>query len=277
MSEGYLPENEDSIAQVADESIYGKGWSSSKAVSGIRDVKCDNWGGFVNFITDSLSDYRSYIFRGHSSKDWVLKPTLERLISETGHKYRVERDKHLNNFKMATRGRRGFIDNLSDKEWWALGQHNGLATPLLDWTESPYVAAYFALSGRPSETTDYCIVYGISTNFITITMNKGWDKKTFAGGLEVFRPRSNDNPRLVGQRGLFTISDSNTPINDWIQEHAEAQGFTKGALLRIFIPTQARDHALRNLNLMNVNHLSLFPDLYGASKYCNFQLTVEKY
>jgi hypothetical protein len=54
----------------------------------------------------------------------------------------------LNQFKEAYCGIVGANPNLTDDEYWAIGRHFGLLTPLLDSTLSPYVAAYFAFGER---------------------------------------------------------------------------------------------------------------------------------
>ena len=39
-------------------------------------------------------------------------------------------------------------------------------------------------------------------------------------------------------------------------------------LMKIIVPRKDRMGALRSLNRIQINHLSLFPDLYGASEFC---------
>jgi hypothetical protein len=117
---------------VPEKKTSGSGWSASKVVDAVRTVTCDSWLGYVAFMNEALLPYTGYVFRGHASDSWRLVPTLDRVLADNST---TSREKHLTAFKFAARGRRGISPaQLSDEnEWWALGQHNGLATPLLDW------------------------------------------------------------------------------------------------------------------------------------------------
>ena len=48
-------------------------------------------------------------------------------------------------------------------------------------------------------------------------------------------------------------------------------------LIKIVIPKAGAKDCLRYLNRMNINHATLFPDLYGASLFCNMELQISKY
>lgn len=262
-----------------NESKEGNGWRVESTLNGHKVIKCDSWLGFVDFMNGSLDIYTQYVYRGHASELWSLNTTLDRHLQQK--KVPVKQMKslvesHLSKFKLAARGRRVESRDMDDKEWWALGQHHGLLTPLLDWSESPYVAAYFAFASKLEEVKgSYCVVYCLSKRFVNNVSEKEIEDSFFYQKIEFFTPQNNENPRLVNQRGLFTYTDPGTNLVDWVTNFAE--GKDVGILLEIRIPRTERDKALVNLNRMNVNHLSLFPDLYGASKYCNMALAINKY
>jgi hypothetical protein len=248
-------------------------------------ITFDSWRWFSDFINQKFLDFRWYAFRGHASERWPLESTLDRALRST-HLYRSApaRTEHLERFVLAARGRRGPHPSKveSENDWWALGQHHGLATPLLDWTESPFVALYFAFADANGENAEFRAVWAVNLASVEeasaelTARHRGKKRGTRPPIVEVIRPMSDENARLVSQRGLFTRAPDGTPMDSWVQEQFNGQS-SGAVLIKFRIPNRDGTQCLRFLNRMNINHLSLFPDLSGASIYCNFDLAIRGY
>jgi hypothetical protein len=256
-------------------------WEQIKFEDGVLEIQAKSWDGFVAYVADKLSDYRAYIFRGQREPEWKLRPSLDRIDG-----IKVLKNDTLSDFKEASRGRRGpSPPRLSDDEWWALGQHHGLKTTLLDWTASPFVAAFFAFATErdPKALPKNRIVYALAKQQIIkktedIKKTKPGTILTGTDAIEIISPQVDDNTRLVSQRGLFTKSLSiNLEIEDWVRK--QFKGSTNGVMIKIYIIESQDDRCafLRFLNLSNINYLTLFPDLDGAAKYCNMKLEIDNY
>jgi hypothetical protein len=251
-----------------------KQWTENAIKDGICECELSSWKWFAAYINQELLDYREYIFRGQSSDRWKLESTLDRSLKKIVKRRRNDVcKKHLPNFKLAVRGRRGPnpIELKDEDDWWALGQHHGLVTPLIDWTESPFVALYFAFNEVDTSGADYRVVWAFSEDSLAMIQ-----KNEKYNNARIVRPLSDENARLVNQRGLFircpygisfesAVRDTFSGVNDLMH------------IIKIRIPNKERTVCLRFLNRMNINHLSLFPDLTGASTYCNTDLLIKGY
>ena len=246
------------------------------------EVRLSSWKWFHDFVRQEMLDYTQYVWRGHRCDDWRLEPALDR---ELAGKTAATRDRligeHLVDFQYAVRGRRGSNPpRLEDEnDWWALGQHNGLLTPLLDWTTPPFAALYFAFAQNRTPQTPKRAVFALSRSTVARRSTELAAAHTGPGRppvIEFVRPFSDENARLVNQGGLFTRSPAGVTIEDWASEHID-ENYRRGSLIRITIPNAGRDECLRTLNRMNINHLTLFPDLYGASAFCNMRLRIARY
>jgi hypothetical protein len=265
-------------------------WEQTSAADGVVTYRLKSWSSFYDFLETKVfqasfvSSKQNYIWRGQRHLDWSLSTSLDRMFEKlgllgAGSAELEERSKrHLESFRYATRGRRGPNPaDLLENDWWALGQHFGLATPLLDWTRSPFAAAYFAFEELAPNTTDHRVVYGLDTLAVS-QLNRALDEeKSYESGrvpvLEFIDPMSDENPRLVSQGGLFTRTPIGVPVEKWVEK--AFGGLSARVLLRIEIPDADRITCLRALNRMNINHLSLFPDLSGASRSTNLKLEFE--
>lgn len=117
----------------------------------IEYFETNTWKEFREYIDSTFIHFTDYIFRGHRQDDQLLESTIDRLFKKINMKPPYDVNKmvisHLEKFKRAIRSRRGTNPSpLDNDQIWALGQHFGLATPLLDWTSSPYVGMFFAFN-----------------------------------------------------------------------------------------------------------------------------------
>lgn len=273
-------------------------------VKNIKNGMCihnlESWEQFVEFVKNPRLSWPTLIYRGHGNADWKVESTLDRLEKRYPTKPnlsgsnppefdvpRVDRKTQLRRFKEFARGRLVRDIPGSDDEWWALAQHHGLATPMLDWTYSPFVALYFAFEmetchcgnklSEPKERAVFALAHHLVLENVK---DKGIAPRPFV-------PTSHANYRLTNQGGLFLRMPDNEDIGFNVdlelyletyfktETYEEPKAGGKGnlhprAILQKFIiPNNNRVECLRFLDYMNINRSSLFPDLDGSARYCN--------
>lgn len=101
----------------------------------------------------------TFVYRGQAADSWGLEPKLARVLRQAGvtsqsEGERIER-RLLEQFESRAHHHLpaeipSAIRVANRMARWSLMQHHGAPTRLLDWTQSPYVAAYFACSSHLS-------------------------------------------------------------------------------------------------------------------------------
>jgi hypothetical protein len=207
-------------------------------------------------------------FRGQAQKKWKLVPSLARK-----QKYLKAESALIKRFMQDA------VPHVStplreEWEWIFLMQHHRAWTRLLDWSESPLAALYFAVSDKKHKGIDgavWCLdpialnraanlkftyepeipAFGRDKVLDSYLPSHVQENPSELFTVAIVGPRN--TPRMAAQLGTFTVNHRlHTPI--------EAIGDGKH-VWRWIIPSGAKKKILEELALLEVTALTLFPEL----------------
>jgi FRG domain len=260
------------------------------------EIDLNSWEEFEERIKKLENESRNqsslaeFLYRGHGKRSWEFSTTLERhygkknlsfrdyfrlisivkpqIESFTGANWNIPSwpdgfDKLLKDNAgkvMDFPNIFGIFDDSNETQSYMIDlRHYGFPSPLLDWSSSPYVAAYFAFKDILQCEENVSI-------FVYIEMPP--DGYKLIGGNEpwiyIFGPYIKTDRRHFIQQSQYTIciNRENIPDGEWrYTPHAEV--FNRNTpnqdiLWKFNIPYSERLKVLKQLDKYNINALSLF-------------------
>lgn len=228
-----------------------------------------SWNEFKAQASANLTSDDAFIYRGQRLASWGLTSTVHRtaLVRSIPDLKRYT-DFMLPRVHDALEAWVGRSWNLADAlglaEFLAFLQHNGFPTPLLDWTSSPYIAAYFAFEAvnHFAPQSENVAIFSFNQHAWSSTFKQIYDVADFTPHVSVLRPRIVGNHKLAVQQGCFTWSNTSDIENHIrINETAERKFLTKFEL-----DVRERPKVMRELSLMGVSAIQLMPSVEAVCK-----------
>lgn len=218
------------------------------------------------------ADGREIWYRGHRDRSWKLEPSVFRSPA-----HRDGERAMLARFRQEA-GAVGLQYAFDEWGWITFAQHHALPTRLLDWSQSPLVALYFASEAMPAPDGsgvepdgEFFLVHPSALNeeagdndgghprLLSDTDSKLKDYLPGRDAENMWRPRAVVAPlvfdRIRYQTGTFTVSQP--PANS-----ADPEPLRRANSLQSFeIPGEAKESLREQLDVFGFNEVSIYRDL----------------
>jgi hypothetical protein len=213
----------------------------------------------------------SPIFRGQAKESWKLMTTLERYSQK-----KYSREDYYDILLAIEPAVASFTskswnispDEIIDKagpsppapppryDFMIYLRHHGFPSPLLDWSSSPYVAAFFAFQPRIEDKEENIAIYSYIEYYGSAKGGRG-DQARIVG----LGPYVQTHKRHYIQQCQYTICEKYLDDRYVYSNHEEAFARNEprqDLLTKYLIPRNDRAKVLSKLDLMNINSYSLF-------------------
>ena len=246
-------------------------------MTNIREYTLESWPEYDTRVKNR--SYRRWIYRGQENATWGLKSSLLRAFETVQEMHRIGKatEKNLSMYNhervMIERFKSNahlYLDHVpnadDDFSWLALMQHYGAPSRLLDFSFSPYVAAYFALENGNGDAAIYAVEHSELRGANEVLFEELYmgshenleelykkilkeDESEIQYFLYTFEPKFS-NERIMAQQGVFLMPNSLSASH---QEILETYGLQNKEIVKYIIPKELRADGVRHLHQMNIS------------------------